>query len=195
MNWPIRLTVLRILLFFPWVLMALHAAHDPSIRGLLVVLTLFMGFTDFLDGLLARRLNQQTPVGAFLDAFADKVCLLGAFVLLALPRWPVGGEGLEPLLPAWALAVFLARDLFMAVGTWLVYRRLSALEVRPLFLGKAASTVQTLLVVFILWEGGPSFLKGFLLYASLAGAIASAAVYAGAGWKEYRTSNGRVAEV
>ena len=49
------------------------------------------GFTDFFDGLIARRMNQQTALGAYLDPVADKLLVVTSFVTLGL----IGG------LPLW----------------------------------------------------------------------------------------------
>ena len=48
--------------------------------GILIV----AGFTDALDGLLARGLNQKTPLGAYLDPIADKLLLSSSYLVLAL---------------------------------------------------------------------------------------------------------------
>src|SRR5688500_1302833 len=58
------------------------------------------GFTDFFDGYLARRMNQQTALGAYLDPVADKLLVISSFVMLGsiggIPVWltvlGVGGE-------------------------------------------------------------------------------------------------------
>src|SRR5712664_1604183 len=59
--------------------------------------------TDGLDGLLARRFGQITPVGAYLDPIADKVLLSGVYLSLAL-----AGS-----VPWWLVMVIFGRDLFL----------------------------------------------------------------------------------
>lgn len=70
-------------------------------------LFLFAAITDFVDGYLARRLNQVSMFGRVFDPFADKVLICGTFVMM-LP-FPCVGD----VLPAWFVAVILARELLV----------------------------------------------------------------------------------
>lgn len=70
----------------------------------LVVLAI-SGFTDFLDGFLARRLNQVTRLGQLLDPAADRLYILAALLGLA---W-------RDLIPWWLVAVIISRDVMLLV--------------------------------------------------------------------------------
>ena len=59
-----------------------------SRHGWALVVFILAGVTDALDGLIARRWNQKTAIGAFLDSMADKLLLASAFVILSLPSQP-----------------------------------------------------------------------------------------------------------
>jgi cardiolipin synthase len=64
----------------------------------------FSGFTDWLDGVLARRLDQVTRLGQMLDPAADRLFI---FVTLAGLAW-------RDVVPLWLLVVILARDVMLA---------------------------------------------------------------------------------
>ena len=85
------------------------------------------GITDFLDGYLARRLNQITTFGRIVDPFVDKVLIVGSFVMLAgpnfslagasafeqdLPRWLTGG--MASVVQPWMVVVVLAREFIVS---------------------------------------------------------------------------------
>ncbi|MEM8769808.1 MAG: CDP-diacylglycerol--glycerol-3-phosphate 3-phosphatidyltransferase, partial [Pseudomonadota bacterium] len=80
MNLPNLLTIARILLIPIFVLVYVA----PGLGTYLVAAVLFglAAFTDWLDGYLARRLNQTTPFGAFLDPVADKLIVVSALTIL-----------------------------------------------------------------------------------------------------------------
>lgn len=93
------------------------------------------GFTDFFDGLVARRMNQQTALGAYLDPVADKLLVVTSFVTLGL----IGG------LPLWLTVLVVARDMLIVVGYGLIYVLVEErLEVRPSRIGKWSTTLQLL---------------------------------------------------
>ncbi len=118
---PNALTLLRLVLaaiFF--VLLAIYDVQPPSNDALLVAATaLFIvaALTDALDGHLARKWNAITVFGRVMDPFADKILILGAFVMLAganFARYSVNGQptmtsGVE----TWMVVVILARELLI----------------------------------------------------------------------------------
>jgi len=98
---PNLLSALRLLLVpvFVWLALVPHA--DLAAIAVLVV----SGITDWLDGLLARTLHQQSRLGQILDPIADRLFIVAAVVVLAL----------RDIVPWWLIAVILARDLLMVV--------------------------------------------------------------------------------
>ena len=79
-NLPNSLTLLRIILI-P-VIVILFISNDESHRFLAFLLFLVASVTDYLDGLLARYMKQQTNFGEFLDPVADKLLVIITMILL-----------------------------------------------------------------------------------------------------------------
>lgn len=80
MNIPNLLTVLRVLLI-PCFILLFYMPYQWSYMAASSVFAVAAA-TDWLDGYLARRLQQSTPFGAFLDPVADKLMVAVALVLL-----------------------------------------------------------------------------------------------------------------
>ncbi len=80
-NMPNLLTLIRILII-P-VLIFFYFAPIRNSNEIVTFLFVFAGITDWLDGYLARKLNQGSPFGAFLDPVADKLIVATALILLA----------------------------------------------------------------------------------------------------------------
>lgn len=106
MTIPTWITLSR-LLGLPFILYALHYPSTSS-RWICLVIFLIAAGTDWLDGYLARKLNQVTDLGKFLDPLVDKLLVLGP--LLALIEL---GQ-----IPAWGVFLILAREL--AIAGWRV---------------------------------------------------------------------------
>ena len=83
MNLPNRLTMVRIFLI-PAMIFFYLANFIPGGWGKIIALIIFIGaaITDFLDGYYARKLNQITDLGKFLDPIADKLLVMSALLLV-----------------------------------------------------------------------------------------------------------------
>lgn len=100
----------------------------PKADGWALVVLMVSGVTDWLDGQLARRLNQTTRVGQVLDPVADRLYILAVVIGLAL----------RGIIPWWLAVILPLRDvLLFALVPFLRTRGYSALPVH--FLGKAAT--------------------------------------------------------
>jgi cardiolipin synthase len=118
---PNLVTIVRLLLVPAVVATLAERAFGWALLGFLAA-----GFSDALDGYLARRLHQHSQVGALLDAVADKLIIFCTIVMLA---W-LGS------LPMWVALLLVVRDVAMAVAV-LLYRHLAGgVEIAPVFLGK-----------------------------------------------------------
>jgi CDP-diacylglycerol--glycerol-3-phosphate 3-phosphatidyltransferase len=98
---PSQLSVLRILLTF--VILALLLTPGWPAKVAAIAAFGVASLTDWLDGFLARRWNQTSPLGALLDPIADKVLVLGTFLGFVQLR----------LIPAWMVLVILLRELII----------------------------------------------------------------------------------
>ena len=81
MNLPNILTLSRILLI-PFMVFAFYYWPDDNAHYIAGWVFMIASMTDFVDGYLARKLNQSTPLGAFLDPVADKLIVIAALLLL-----------------------------------------------------------------------------------------------------------------
>lgn len=96
--------------------------------------------SDGIDGLLARWLNQMTPLGAALDSVADKA--LGLVTLVMLTH--VGA------IPLWVMLAILLRDTVIVLGA-LSYRGMAGhLEIHPTWLGKTHMFAEFTLLALVL---------------------------------------------
>ncbi len=108
MNLPMKLTVSRIVMIPLFVAVFMI---DFSLSGIIATAVFIIAaFTDFLDGYLARKNNQVTDMGKFLDPIADKILVMSAMTLLL--TFGVLGEGrINLIIGAVTMIVMLAREL------------------------------------------------------------------------------------
>ncbi len=137
---PNVLTLAR-LAAVPFFVAALARGQD------LTALAIFAGAaaTDGIDGLLARVLDQRTPLGAVLDPIADKLLTLSAVTTLAF----------ADRLPWWLLGLVLARDAAMALGVLFLRMRGRSLVAAPTRLGKYATFLLAVTMVLAILSGRP----------------------------------------
>ena len=100
MNLPNKLTVLRVIMIPFFVLFMLTDLGGAAGKYITLVIFVAASLTDMLDGKIARKYNQVTDLGKFLDPLADKVLVIAAMAVFC--EW---GR-----FPAWALMIVLFRE-------------------------------------------------------------------------------------
>ncbi|MGA8986501.1 CDP-alcohol phosphatidyltransferase family protein [Aeromicrobium sp.] len=121
---PNALSFVRLLLVPVFLWLVLGPQHDE----LALVVLMLSGITDYLDGKLARRLNQTSKIGAILDPVADRFFILAVVI----------GLGYRDIIPWWLAIILPLRDVFLfSLVPFLRTRGYSSLPVH--FLGKAAT--------------------------------------------------------
>ncbi|MFG0256468.1 MAG: CDP-diacylglycerol--glycerol-3-phosphate 3-phosphatidyltransferase [Phycisphaerales bacterium JB043] len=132
------------------VLALFDATTNASTTLLAIALALFIGaaLTDALDGYLARRWNVVSVFGRIVDPTADKLLVLGAFIMLASPGFTrIGGESLTGV-HSWMVVVILARELMVTVIRAVVEQEGSSFA--AVWTGKLKMVVQSIAVPLIL---------------------------------------------
>jgi cardiolipin synthase len=140
MNIPNFLTLLRIILVPAIVIFLIQ---DEYLKALIVFV--IAGLTDALDGALARLLNKQTELGAFLDPLADKILLSTCFISLSI----------FGLIPSWLTVIVISRDVIILMGIMILSMMSIDYEIKPVFVSKITTTLQISTVFLAL------FLKKF----------------------------------
>jgi len=124
---PNLLTIARLLLA-PFVFRAITGARHTAA----LILFACAALTDGLDGMLARRLGQITPLGTLLDPIADKLLLSGVFLALAITG----------IMPWWLVIVVLGRDVFLLASSGIVMLFTDIRQFQPSVWGKISTLVQ-----------------------------------------------------
>ena len=140
LNLPNLISLGRLLL----VPLAIVLILEGSYWGALWVFVV-AGVSDAVDGLIARKFNRRTPLGALLDPLADKVLLVSVYVAL----------GIAGQLWTWLVVLVVFRDI-MIVGGFLLIQVITPVPkpIRPLFIGKVNTGVQVALVWYVLARRG-----------------------------------------
>lgn len=111
MHWPAVLTVVRVILAIPVVILTLQQTRAASYAAAIAFAV--AALTDGLDGFAARRMDLVSTAGQFWDPIADKALLLSAMAgLVAVGRFPL-----------WAALVIVVRELAVTVLRWRAERQ------------------------------------------------------------------------
>ena len=175
---PNKLTLLRIGLIPVFVLafyLPLFGLNNYITTGLFFIAAV----TDWFDGYLARRLEQQSDFGAFLDPVADKL-MVGAALVLLVSAHP------GPLLAIPAVIIIGREIAISALREWMANIG-DTTRVAVSMIGKIKTTAQMLAIGFLLFEQSlgdfPTMLIGYLLlYTAAALTLWSMALYTQAAW-------------
>jgi cardiolipin synthase len=149
---PNQLTLLR-LIFIPFIAMAVMDGYFGWALGLFIC----AGLSDGLDGYLARRMNQRTTLGQYLDPIADKLLLSTLFLVLALTH----------KLP-WKITILVfSRDLGMLLVSALLFLTTQLRDFTPSIFGKANTVAQIFTVLLVLLDEltGAEWVTSFKLVA------------------------------
>ena len=108
------------------------------------------GITDGLDGLLARRFHQQSPLGRILDPIADKMMLVTSFVVLSMRGvYPNPMPNHLPI-PFWVTITVISRDVFILVGAAAINMVSGFRAFQPSLPGKISTVVQIVAVAIVM---------------------------------------------
>jgi CDP-diacylglycerol--glycerol-3-phosphate 3-phosphatidyltransferase len=179
MNIPNTLTLFRLALIPVFVLVFFLPFHWSAVAsGVIFVLA---SLTDWLDGYLARRLNQSTAFGAFLDPVADKIMVVIALVLLV-------GQQKTVLFTLPALVIVAREILVSALREWMaeIGKRTS---VAVSALGKVKTFLQMVAIILLLVIDPVPFTPALALgyaffYVAAALTMWSAGAYLRAAWQD-----------
>ncbi len=131
---PNQITFLR-LIFLPFFVICISYNRYDWALGVLIA----AGVTDLLDGVLARRLNPKTELGAYLDPLADKMLLSSSFLLLALKQkvfW-------------WLTILVLARDVLILVAAAAILLVIGYRPFPPSLYGKSTTLAQIIFIFLV----------------------------------------------
>jgi len=153
---PNLITVFRFLLVPPIVLLLLNHYYSEALLVFAVA-----GFSDALDGFLAKRYGWASRLGGLLDPLADKLLLVSAFVAL----------GWLGLIPAWLVVLVILRDLVIVSGAAIYHVRIEQLDAVPSLVSKLNTFTQILLVLAVIFMQAvqelPALWVDILLYSVL----------------------------
>lgn len=129
---PNLLTLLRMLLTVPLAWLLRDGRFDAAL-----VVALVAGFSDALDGFLAKRFSWQSRLGGLIDPVADKLLLVACFVGLAQAG----------ALPWWLAGLVIGRDVVIVSGAVAYHNLVGPLDAAPSALSKLTTVLQIVLVL------------------------------------------------
>lgn len=143
MNLPNKLTVLRMILIVPFIILLLggKTGLDHYFIGtdyIALVLFIIASLTDLIDGKIARKYNLVTNFGKFMDPLADKLLVCSAMIaLIELER-----------IPAWIVIIIISRE-FVISGFRLIASD-NGVVIAASYWGKFKTTFQMLMVCLMI---------------------------------------------
>lgn len=138
MTIPNAITLVRFCLI-PLIVVLIQAGE---FRFAFVVFVI-AGLTDAVDGVIARRFNQQSELGAYLDALADKL-LIGASVIALFAA---------QALPYWLVVLVIFRDVMIVGAVAIAWLLNNPIPIEPLLISKCNTAAQIGAVAFSLAAG------------------------------------------
>ena len=140
LKWiPNAISLLRIALVAPILMLILHGSFVWALA-----LFWLAGFSDGVDGYLAKRFDWHTRLGALLDPIADKLLIAGTFITLAYTQD----------IPVWLAAVVIFRDVVIVAGATAYNFLVRPVQGEPTRVSKLNTALQMLFLLFVLSRAG-----------------------------------------
>ncbi len=140
LSWlPNAISILRIALIAPILTLILQGSF-----GWALALFWLAGFSDGLDGYLAKRFSWHTRLGALLDPVADKLLVAGLFITLAYTQD----------IPVWLAAVVIVRDVVIVAGATVYNFFVRPVEGEPSRVSKLNTALQLLFLLSVISRAG-----------------------------------------
>jgi CDP-diacylglycerol--glycerol-3-phosphate 3-phosphatidyltransferase len=169
---PNRLTISRIILIFIFVGLAnfdvgkenyieFSVQFSQTCHVIAYIIAIIAGFTDFLDGWLARKYNWVSDFGALMDPLADKIFMVATIIVMVDYR----------MFPAWAAIVIFSRE-FLVTGL-----RLLAVKKGEVISADKWGKLKTVLQMVALLIGGAGWIKLFDLKYGFVGPVRLWTIY------------------
>jgi cardiolipin synthase (CMP-forming) len=155
---PNMLTVFRMVLIPVFVTLLFYQRFVLALAVFVIA-----GLTDGLDGILARRFQQESQLGTVLDPIADKLMMVTAFIVLSMRSiFPQPVPSHLPI-PFWVTIAVISRDVFIVVGAAAINIMTGFRGFRPSWLGKANTTVQIIAIAIIMFAASVPYYTGYYL--------------------------------
>ena len=155
-----KITILRILLVPFFVVEVLYyTKQGHEIHRLLAIIRFALAaICDGVDGYVARHYNQRSELGAILDPLADKLLLVSGIVVLSFDHSPY----LETM-PLWLTGTIIGRDVLILIGMVVIHLMVGKVKVQPRIIGKIATVLQMVVVLWIMLKWSGSWLRALSL--------------------------------
>jgi cardiolipin synthase len=154
------------------VFLVVALSSDDGVDAGAAILFAVIGWTDYLDGFVARLTGQYSRLGALLDPIVDRLLVVSGMVVV----WHFS------LLPRWAIAIVVARELFMLVLSR--YALSQGVEIKINWAGRLG--VAPIMGAPFFAMIGVHWLALILLYVGMAFTLAATVLYVRAGLREVR---------
>lgn len=163
-----KVTIGRILLIPVFVVEILYYVKTANELHRLIGLVTFAvaAILDGVDGYIARHYNQRSELGTILDPLADKLLLVSGVVLLSFDHQPLLGQ-----LPIWLAGTIIGRDIVILAGMVVIHVTVGKVTARPHVIGKIATVLQMISVLWVLLKWDAAWGEGWLLGWTIGAAV------------------------
>ena len=175
MNLPNKLTIFRMILIVPFV-MIMQITPDGNGRFAALAIFIIASMTDFLDGYIARKNHLVTNFGKFMDPLADKLLVSAAMIcLVSMDR-----------LPAWMVIIIISRE--FAISGFRLIAADNGIVIAASWWGKFKTVSQMIMIILLIANLGGIFtiLEQIFMWVALILTVVSLADYI---WKNKKVLN------